>query len=387
MMVDVLVIGGGIHGAGVAQAAAAKGYSVCLLEQNDLAAGTSSRSSKLIHGGLRYLESGQWRLVRECLFERSLLLKNAPELVQLKPFFIPVYKHTSRRPLTLSLGLAAYGLLTGWNKAARFKRVARSDWDALDGLSQQNLQAVLQYWDAQTDDALLTRAVMHSAIELGAELIMPARFQGAQWQTDHWEVNYQQGDVQKNCQARVIVNAAGPWANQVLEKFQPAAKPCAVELVQGTHLVMDGEISKGIYYVEAPQDQRAVFVMPWYGKTLLGTTEKIYHGDPAQVAPTQQEVDYLLTVLQHYFPSHSQVVEQSFAGLRVLPASDSAAFSRPRETVFHREPVNKPRLLSIFGGKLTAYRATAEQAVNYLSPSLPAKKARADTRNLKLSKT
>ena len=169
---DLVIIGGGIHGAGIAQAAAARGLSVMVLEQSGIASGTSSRSSKLIHGGLRYLESGQFALVRECLHERTLLLKLAPQLVKLKSFYIPVYRDTTRRPWLLHLGLSLYALLGGLHPAVRFCRVPQSRWRNLDGLDTAQLEAVFQYNDAQTDDAALTRAVMRSAQQLGAQLKM-----------------------------------------------------------------------------------------------------------------------------------------------------------------------------------------------------------------------
>src|SRR5271168_3386108 len=174
---DVIIIGGGIHGAGVLQAAAAAGHSALLVERRALASGTSSRSSKLIHGGLRYLESAQFALVRESLRERAIHLRIAAELVELKPFFIPVYRDTRRRPWQLKLGLWMYALLGGFGAATRFGSVPRSDWPALDGLKTQDLDAVIRYHDAQTDDALLTRAVVQSALQLGgAGLAMPATF-------------------------------------------------------------------------------------------------------------------------------------------------------------------------------------------------------------------
>ncbi|MCA9189545.1 MAG: FAD-dependent oxidoreductase, partial [Planctomycetales bacterium] len=164
---DILVVGGGIHGVGVAQAAAAAGYRAVLLEQRRLAAGTSSRSSKLIHGGLRYLESGQFRLVRESLRERELLLRLAPGLVHRQPFYIPVYPHMSRPRWKLTIGLTLYWLLGGMESELRFGSVRRQDWDELDGLTTDKLRAVLRYVDAQTDDRALTEAVMRSAESLG----------------------------------------------------------------------------------------------------------------------------------------------------------------------------------------------------------------------------
>src|SRR5271155_5895005 len=176
---DVIIIGGGIHGAGVLQAAAAAGHSALLMERLGLASGTSSRSSKLIHGGLRYLESGQFALVRESLRERAIHLRIAAELVELKPFFIPVYRDTRRRPWQLKIGLWIYALLGGFDAATRFGSVPKSEWPQLDGLKTKDLDAVVRYHDAQTNDSLLTRAVVQSALSMGAELAMPATFSKA----------------------------------------------------------------------------------------------------------------------------------------------------------------------------------------------------------------
>ena len=176
---DVIVVGGGIHGAGVLQAAAAAGYSALLIEKRALASGTSSRSSKLIHGGLRYLESGQFALVRENLHEREVHLRIAAELVELKPFFIPIYSDTRRRPWQLQIGLSLYALLGGFRPGTRFGQGAEARMAAsLDGLDTASLEAVIRYHDAQTDDAALTRAVVESARSLGGELAMPANFTG-----------------------------------------------------------------------------------------------------------------------------------------------------------------------------------------------------------------
>src|ERR1700704_4427634 len=181
---DVVIVGGGIHGAGVLQAAAAAGHSALLIERQALASGPWSRSSKLIHGGLRYLESGQFALVRESLRERAIHLRIAAELVELKPFFIPVYRETRRRPWQLKLGLWVYALLGGFNAGTRFGTVPRHEWAALDGLDTQGLAAVIRYHDAQTDDAELTRAVVRSAQEYGGELAMPANFRDAALRDD-----------------------------------------------------------------------------------------------------------------------------------------------------------------------------------------------------------
>lgn len=387
-MPDLIVIGGGIHGVGVAQAAAAAGYSVLVLEQTGLAHGTSSRSSKLIHGGLRYLETAQFSLVRKTLHERSLLLRNAPELVKLTPFHIPVYGETTRRPWQIRAGLILYGLLTGLRRDALHHKIPRSRWHQLDGLETRHLQAVYQYWDAQTDDAALTRAVMSSAEQLGAELACPARFVSAtptaRGMSARWEQNG--AAVEKECQ--VLVNAGGPWVNIINQRIDSRAAPLAIDLVQGAHIVIDAELTRGIYYTEAISDRRAIFTLPgfgkWRGKTLVGTTETQFQGDPEKVKPLAEEIDYLQSNLRHYFPHMPDRIIDSFAGLRVLPRQQGSAFQRPRDTILVSDSNEKPRHISIYGGKLTSYRAEAQRIMQLAKGNLPEKRPRADTRTLAL---
>jgi glycerol-3-phosphate dehydrogenase len=381
---DVVVIGAGIHGAGVAQAAACRGHSVLVLEKTAIAAGTSSCSSKLIHGGLRYLEGHDYGLVRESLRERAILLRIAPDLVHLQPFSIPVYADTSRRPLTLRAGLLLYALLGGLDRTSRFRKLPQREWAHLDGLETRGLQGVFQYHDAQTHDTELTRAVMQSASELGAGLICPAEFRNASLGPQGYEIVYHSGGGEQYCRASVVVNAGGPWVGSVAARFTPQPPRVAADLVQGAHLVMQDGLSQGCYYLEAPQDGRAVFLLPWGRHSLLGTTEHVYRGDPAAVAVLAEEEHYLLSILQHYFPQHSQQVVSRFAGLRVLPISAGAAFRRSRETRLVVDDARHPRLVSIYGGKLTGYRATAQKVMRKLESALPRRRLIADTAKLPL---
>ena len=382
---DVVVIGGGIHGVGVAQAAACDGYSVLVIEKSALANGSSSRSSKLIHGGLRYLEGFEFSLVWESLYERTLLLKLAPELVRLQPFHIPVYPDTSRRPLTLRAGLSLYALLSGLQPASRYRKLRRSEWDGLDGLETRGLQVVYQYFDAQTNDAGLTRAVMHSAIELGAELACPAEFVAAEIDASGCRIQYRSNGSIRECRCATLVNAAGPWANTLVERIKPAPAKVDIDLVQGAHLVMEGGLERGCYYMEVPADRRAVFLLPWGEHALLGTTETDFTGRPDTVAPLASEEEYLLDVMQHYFPRRSLRVIDRFAGLRVLPVTTHAAFRRSRETWLPVDNPRAPRIVSIYGGKLTGYRATARKVMRLLHRTLPARQRVARTSRLKLT--
>lgn len=384
---DIAIIGGGIHGAGVAQAAAAAGYSVICLEQNDIGSGTSSRSSKLIHGGLRYLETGQFSLVKECLKDRNSLLELAPNLVKLVPFYIPVYKNSKRSSLTIRAGLMLYALLGKLGTRFMFSRFSVKDWDNPDLLIEKNLVSVFQYWDAQTDDRALTRSVMHSAKNLGAIILNFSQFTSASLENDVCTIKFITDHQELSIESRIIINAAGSWANQVLNKITPQPDITPIELVQGTHILIDRVQTEGIYYMESPTDNRAVFSMPWKNKTLVGTTEKKFEGDPENVTPSDQEVDYLIAIYNNYFPSRKinrQDVIESFAGLRVLLKSERSVFSRSRDTYFATYPVQQPKVLSIYGGKLTAYQTTADKVIKIINQALPKRKKVANPRKIRL---
>lgn len=382
---DVVIIGGGIHGAAAAQAASARGYDVVVLEQYEtLACGTSSRSSKLIHGGLRYLESLSIGLVRECLQERALLLKNAPDLVQLRPFHLPIYSHSRRSRLAIGAGLTLYRLLGG----GPFSTVDQGEWDQLDGLETRELQAVYCYYDAQTDDRLLTRAVMNSATGLGAELKLGAEASEIALHKNGCEITYELGGNKTTLRGTVLINAAGPWVNEILNRVTPRQSVTPVDLVQGTHIIVPDRMSQRCYYVEA-QDGRPVFVLPWKNsQCLIGTTETLHTGRPEDTRPLKHEIEYLLAARSQFFPKAPAVdidAVQAFSGLRVLPKVEKDPNARNRETIFLTDRDKNPRMLSILGGKLTAHRATAEKAMRILASTLPDRSPRGDTRTLRLS--
>ena len=364
---DLAIIGAGIHGAAVAHEATTRGYQVVVLEQFEgPARATSSKSSKLIHGGLRYLESGQFRLVRECLVERQRLLVEQPDLVQLVPFHIPVYQHTRRGPWLIATGLSLYTLLGGKG----FRRIAARNWPHLDGLKTQGLKAVFTYWDAQTDDRKLTERIMKNAEMQGAVVHYRATFSSAQCARNICRIHFESGGNSETLTATAIVNATGPWVNQALQKITPAISPLDIELVQGTHIIVPGKLTHGVYYLEAPHDQRAIFVMPWRGNIMIGTTETPYQGPPENAAPLDTEIDYLLQTWNHYFqtPLTRSAVIDCFSGLRVLPAAADNPFSRSRDTQLHRDP-EVPQVLTIYGGKLTSHHHTAIRVARALGLS------------------
>lgn len=378
---DAVVIGAGIHGCGVAQALAAAGHSVLVLERTDVAAGTSSRSSKLIHGGLRYLETAQFRLVRESLHERAIMQRIAPELARPVHMHLPVYRGMRRGAWTVRAGLSLYAVLGG----GRFRTVPRVRWGELDGLVTDGLDTVFSYTEMQTDDAALCRAVLDSARALGAEYRPGATFAAGAVHDDGVTVRWEDMTGHHEAHAAVVVNAAGAWVNAVATRFDPAPGMFDIELVQGAHVEYDGTLARGAYYIESPEDGRPIFVLPYGTRTLVGTTETRFTGDPDGVRPTPGEIDYLHRTLVHHFPARAADRPlAAWAGLRVLPSGQGAANRRSRETRFGIDDRGRPRVLSVYGGKLTTWRATAAKVLARLRTSLPPRTRIADTTALRL---
>ena len=191
--------------------------------------------------------------------------------------------------------------------------------------------------------------------------------------------------MEKTCQASVVVNAGGPWINEVSARIIPPPEPAALDHVQGSHLVVEGPVNAGCYYMESPTDRRAIFLTPWNGNGLLGTTGHLYTGEPEDVHVRAEERTYLLDIMRRYFPVRCAKVLDEFAGLRVLPASDSKPFFRSRETLLPVDNETLPRVITIFGGKLTGYRSTAEKVIKLAQRTLSKPKPLADTTRLKLT--
>lgn len=377
---EVIVIGAGIQGAGVAQALAACGYQVQLIEQaSHPAAETSSNSSKLIHGGLRYLETGQFSLVRECLKERAILCKIAPHLVQLRPFYIPIYQGQQRSAAWVYAGLSLYRLLGG----GPFKRHSSSHAQAL-GMDTAGLTQLFEYQDAQTDDAALTRAVVASAQSLGAQLLFDEKICAIAKTDEGFQLTSLSG---KTFTAPCVINATGAFINEVARLCSELPQT-AIELVQGSHLVIDHPAPAGCIYTTSNEDGRPVFMLPWQGKLMVGTTEHSLGNNPYAKAITYEERAYLIRAAKHCLPALRErevEVTHTYCGVRVLPSGQQAANKKVRETQLTTLLSDSHQYLAIYGGKLTAYRATAEKAVKTLMPYLP-KRRFVSTRDLPLPK-
>lgn len=361
---DVLVIGGGIVGAGVARDAAMRGLRVGLVEMNDFASGTSSRSSRLLHGGIRYLAQGRIGLVREASLEKRIIHRIAPHLAQPLPFVFPAYRDNPHWKLwQLKIGVKLYDLLCGgrnlggssWlNPSQLFKRAP--------GLRDQSLIGGVRYFDGMTNDARLTLDTLRSAAVHQAAILNYCRFVTAE-RSERWTCFLEDrlNGEQFQIIARSIVNASGPWADGL-----PHSR-VKLRLTKGIHLVIDRSRLPVGDAVVMSEGRRILFVIPWGERIVLGTTDTDYHGSLDHIAADAQDIRYVLNVTGHFFP-HSRLAESdvisAWAGVRPLiaaPGGKPSDISRSHEIL---SP--EPNWWDVAGGKLTTYRLMAEQTVDRL---------------------
>ncbi|WP_314107170.1 glycerol-3-phosphate dehydrogenase, partial [uncultured Stenotrophomonas sp.] len=369
---DVLVVGGGINGVAIARDAAGRGWSVLLCEQDDLAAHTSSASTKLIHGGLRYLQFGQLALVRKALRERSVLQRLAPHLVTPTSFLLPHARHL-RPAWMLRAGLWLYDHLA--DTGAAFPHARRVDLrrDPRGHVLQPRLRTAFSYSDARVDDARLVIATAMDARERGAEIQVRTRCEQLIRHRDHWlaVLRRPDGSIQR-LRVRAVVNATGPWAGNLLERAGMDA-PIGLRLVQGSHIVVPRLYAHDSAYLLQQPDQRVVFVIPFeQDYSLIGTTDVDYDGDPAQVRAAPTEVAYLCAAVNAWLrsPVQPEHVVWQYSGVRPLLADhhlDAARVTRDYRLHLDRQDA---LMLSVLGGKLTTCRTLAEEAVDQLGAAL-----------------
>ncbi|RTR00191.1 glycerol-3-phosphate dehydrogenase [Halomonas nitroreducens] len=371
-MLDLFVIGGGINGAGIAADAAGRGLSVGLCEQADLAGATSSASSKLIHGGLRYLEHHEFRLVREALREREVLLTKAPHIIWPLRFILPHRSHL-RPAWMLRAGLFLYDHLSKRQQLPGSRGIRLTP---AQGMSP-DIRRGFEYSDCWVDDARLVVLNALQARELGAEIQVRTRCLDAREVDGHWEIELE--DVASGHRflrrARALVNAAGPWVEEVVKGKAHRPSRYGVRMIQGSHLIVPRRNRDDRAYILQNTDQRIVFVLPYEEDfSLVGTTDRHYDGDPARVEATEEEIDYILSVVNDHFrsPLTRDDVIRTFAGVRPLCDDESAEPSAMTRDYTLDLDSNGPPLLSVFGGKITTYRKLAEAAMSALAPHLPA---------------
>ncbi|MCZ8316129.1 glycerol-3-phosphate dehydrogenase [Phreatobacter sp.] len=373
---DLFVVGGGINGAGIARDAAGRGASVMLVEQDDLASATSSWSTKLIHGGLRYLEHYEFRLVREALIEREVLWGIAPHIIRPLRFVLP--HHEGLRPAwMLRLGLFLYDHLGGRKRLWPTKTL-----DLTTDVTGQPLKAgygkAFEYSDCRVDDARLVVLNARDAAARGALIRTRTRAVAAERDGARWRVTVE--DVRTGARetvlAKALVNAAGPWVESFLTGAAKTKPPARVRLVQGSHIVVRKLYDHDRAYIFQNADNRIIFAIPYEREfTLIGTTDQDYQGDPGAVRITPAEIDYLCSAASEYFraPIAPADVVWTYSGVRPLyDDGASAAQEATRDYVLHKDGGGaEPPLLSVFGGKITTYRRLAISALAELTPDLP----------------
>ena len=361
---DVLIIGGGIVGAGIARDAAMRGLKTGLVEQHDFAFGTSGRSSRLFHGGLRYLAQGRLGLVHEASMEKKIIHQIAPHLAEPLPFIFPTYRGNKNWVLwQLKIGVKIYDLLCGGRNLGKSTWLNRVDVQSkVPALTQTNLTGAVRYFDGFTNDARLVIDTLRSAHRHGAALVNYARVEKAT-RTQLWEctvVDKLSSQLVQVC-ARTVVNATGPWAEGL-----PHSK-VKLRLTKGIHLVVDHARVPVTDTVVMTEGKRILFAIPWGERTILGTTDTDYAGDLDRVFAEATDIEYVLQITNSFFPSaklETADVVSSWAGLRPLladPNGKPSDISRSHEI---RSP--KPGWWDVAGGKLTTYRLMAEEAVNQL---------------------
>jgi glycerol-3-phosphate dehydrogenase len=361
-------VGGGIHGVAVARDAALRGLSVLLAERADLAGETSSRTSKLIHGGIRYLENGEWPMVREALHERAVLLRIAPDHVRPLTFLLPVYRGEGRPRWLLDLGLSLYGALAGRDPLAAHKRLDAAAMRAAEpALRADGLSGGFLFHDAQMDDAALCIAIALAAERAGADVRTYTDVRGLERAGAGWRARLAdlERGVEEAVEARWVVNAAGPWADEIRSMCRPGLDP-VVRRTRGTHVVLEGALVSNAILLTARSDQRVFFVLPWGSHTVVGTTDVDESRDPASVGPAVEDVRYLLGEASRAVPSIGAARPvRAFAGVRPLAGTARRGGTPSTNRREHRILV-EDRVVSIVGGKYTTHRSLAAGVVDRL---------------------
>jgi len=375
-LVDLFVIGGGVNGAGIARDAAGRGLSVILCEKDDLAEGTSSRSGKLVHGGLRYLEYYEFRLVREALIEREVLLESAPHIIWPMRFVLP-HSPDDRPAWLVRLGLFLYDHLGGRKRLPATRtlnlRTAPEGAPIKDAFRRG-----FEYSDCWVDDARLVVINALDAAERGARVFTRTACTAVRRENGLWVVEMQDGrtGIRTVVRARALINAAGPWVNDIVNRVAGQNSRRNVRLVKGSHIVVPKFWEGRQAYLIQNSDKRVIFINPYQNDlALIGTTDIPYEGRPEDVAADESEIDYLIKVVNRYFKrglARGDVV-YSFSGVRPLyddNADNPSAVTR--DYIFELDaPDAQAPLLSVFGGKITTFRKLAEHALDRIAPFFP----------------
>jgi glycerol-3-phosphate dehydrogenase len=371
---DVFVIGGGINGCGIARDAAGRGYSVALAEMSDFASGTSSGSTKLIHGGLRYLEHYEFRLVREALMEREVLWAMAPHVIWPMRFVLPFHKGGPRPAWLIRLGLFLYDHIGG-RKLLPATKTLDMTRDPAGAPLKRLFTKAFEYSDGWVDDARLVVLNARDAADRGARIMARTRVVSARREGGRWaiEIESTETGARETMRARMLVNAAGPWVDRVLSEAVGNNDVRNVRLVQGSHIVVKKKFDDPRAYFFQNPDGRIMFAIPYQDEfTLIGTTDRDFTGNPADVRISDAEIDYLCRAASEYFsdPVGREDIVWTYSAVRPLfDDGASKAQEATRDYVLRIENGDAP-LLNVFGGKLTTYRRLAESALEKIGETI-----------------
>ncbi|MGV3740104.1 MAG: glycerol-3-phosphate dehydrogenase [Gammaproteobacteria bacterium] len=376
MLYDIVVIGGGINGCGCAADAALRGLSVLLCEQDDIAQHTSSQSSKLIHGGLRYLEHYQFHLVQQALREQQILLNNAPHLIHPLAFVLP-YRPQLRPAWLLRLGLFLYDHLSLSNSLPNSQALSKIKDSHYFQALRADIETAFLFYDAQTNDARLTLSVALQAQKFGATILPHTQCIQAQVQNGLWQITLRKQDGKSiQVQAKVLINAAGPWISKIADICHNPMQQ-QVSYVKGSHIIVPAFYSgQHAYLLQAP-DKRVIFVTPYHGQTMIGTTDILVSNLQTPPTITPGEIQYFKDIIHSYFQHSITEISATWSGIRTLPGHSQKSpseFSRDFSFEWSTEPLP---MLTIVSGKLTTYRRLATQVIDKLTaifPNLPRSK-------------
>ena len=370
---DIFIIGGGINGAGIARDAAGRGFKVYLADKNKVGSATSSWSSKLIHGGLRYLENYEFKLVRESLKEREIISKIASNITKPMPFIIP-YSKKLRSKWIIRIGLFLYDNIGGKTSFPKSKKIDLNK--KYKGILKEKFSDGFKYYDAQIDDKKLVEMNIEDAKKLGATIVENNKVIEVKRNDFGWEITLENGDL---INSNALINASGPWINEIINNVIRVKTKKPIRLVRGSHIITKKLYDEEVAFTLQSDDNRIVFVIPYKNKySLIGTTE-VDVSNPDNPIISDEEQKYLIDVVNNYFftqISKGDIVE-TYSGIRPLIEDYKEASKVTRDYIFDLNIQNKNSpLLNIYGGKLTTYRKLSEKVIGKLSPYLPTTKVK-----------
>lgn len=359
---DVIILGAGINGSGIAREMAISGKTVTVIDKSTIGSGTSSKSSRLIHGGLRYLETFQFKLVHEALMDRQELLRLYPDLVKMKSFYIPIYKPSPRPAWMIWFGLKFYDLLSSRRRQHQSRIVNRKKFSVhAASFKNDGLKAVFHYYDAKTNDLKLTLRVAQDAIESGANFYQNTHISSIVNEKDSFTVRTSQGDFT----APTLINATGPWIDEVNSKFELPAK-FSIRKISGIHIVLEGLLTQDLMFMQT-KEKRIFFVIPepTNNQTIIGTTEREETVSIDEVTICEEDIEYLIKNINNYLKPGFQILRQNvknaYLGVRPLVAEADNPTNLSREYELDIHKFGDATLLHVFGGKLTTYLSLARK--------------------------